>query len=138
MNGVWSGAPWLYPGADRSPGLAIASVIAATMSRTSALATTGAQPRRPMDERLATKAIKELATTGAIGTVARSDAVTRSSQSHSRRRSRGDGECGPSPLARYRLAPRPREIAFGRHMLRSTYGDLWCADTYVALGCGGV
>jgi hypothetical protein len=30
---------------------------------------------------------------------------------------------------------RPGRV-FRRHMLRSTYGDLWCAGNYVALGCG--
>ena len=35
-------------------------------------------------------------------------------RSHSRGRSRGDGGCGTGPLARHRLAPRRREITFGR------------------------
>ena len=35
-------------------------------------------------------------------------------RSHLRGRSRGDGRCGTRPLARYQLAPRRREITFGR------------------------
>ena len=35
-------------------------------------------------------------------------------RSHSRGGSRGDGGCWTGPLARYRLAPRRREITFGR------------------------
>ena len=38
--------------------------------------------------------------------------------SHSRGRSRGDGECETGPLARYWLASRRREITFGRLMCR--------------------
>ena len=36
-------------------------------------------------------------------------------RSHSRGRRRGDDGCGTGPLARYRLAPRRREVAFGRY-----------------------
>ena len=43
-------------------------------------------------------------------------------RSHSRGRSRGDGECGTGPLARYRLAPRRREITFGRQGTRESAG----------------
>jgi len=39
-------------------------------------------------------------------------------RSHSRGRRRGDGGCGPGPLARNRLAPRRREITFGRQRNR--------------------
>jgi hypothetical protein len=39
-------------------------------------------------------------------------------RSHSRGRSRGDGEGRTGPLARYRLAPRRREITFGRQSRR--------------------
>ena len=43
-----------------------------------------------------------------------SDAVTRRRAIALTRRSRGDGGCRTAPLAGYRLAPRRREITFGR------------------------
>ena len=43
-------------------------------------------------------------------------------RSHSRGRSRGGGRCGTGPLARHRLAPRRREITFGRRCTRELRG----------------
>jgi hypothetical protein len=54
-----------------------------------------------------------------------SDAVTRRRAIALTRQSRGDGGCRTAPLARYRLAPRRREITFGR---RSATPPRHCAD----------
>jgi hypothetical protein len=65
-------------------------------------------------------------------------AVTPSRQaarSHSCGRSRGDGGCGTGPLARYRLAPRRREIRFGRqcdHVARGAPRTRAIAGRHVA------
>ena len=56
-------------------------------------------------------------------------------RSHSRGRRRGDGGCGTGPLARYRLAPRRREITFGR-LSDSTAFRLRDPNAIASAGCG--
>jgi hypothetical protein len=51
-------------------------------------------------------------------------------RSHSCGRSRGDGRCGTGPLARYRLAPRRREITLGRQCARE-FGDVGASEAIV-------